>query len=151
MNLSTLVFTYGSNLDEAQMRSRCPGVRFVSRAELAGYALAFAGYSARWDGAVASLTPAPDSHVVGVVYRLSPYDLVRLDTFEGCPTSYVRVPALVTSRRGTRLSVETYRQPPPHLEVGPPSNRYFNTIWRAYERLGFDPRPLFRAVRTSTP
>lgn len=147
MNLTTLVFTYGSNLDEAQMRARCPAARFVSRAELAGQALAFAGFSARWDGAVASLTRAPGACVPGVVYRLSLYDLMRLDTFEGCPASYIRVPAVVTSRRGTRLCVETYRQPSPHLELGPPSNRYFNTIWRSYERLGFDMHPLFSAVR----
>lgn len=147
MSDSFLVFAYGSNLDKKQMLHRCPSARFVARAALARHALVFAGFSVRWHGAVASLEHRSDAQVLGVVYRVDTLDLARLDGFEGCPGAYVRKVALATSRRGTRLRVQAYLQPD-HHQVARPSNRYFNTIWRAYERLGFDPRPLFTAVRT---
>ena len=142
-----LVFAYGSNLNKKQMLRRCPSARFVARAALAEHALVFAGFSERWRGAVASLDERSGAQVFGVVYALEPLDLARLDGFEGCPNAYVRKTALATSRRGTRLRVQAYVQPEPHLQLAGPSNLYFNTIWRAYERLGFDPRPLFTAVR----
>lgn len=142
-----LVFAYGSNLDKKQMLWRCPSARFVARATLADHALVFAGFSVRWRGAVASLEQRLGGHVFGVVYRLEAPDLARLDGFEGCPGAYIRKTASATSRRGTRLRVQAYVQPEPHFQMAGPSNRYFNTIWRAYERLGFDPRPLFSAVK----
>jgi gamma-glutamylcyclotransferase len=143
-----MVFAYGSNLDEQQMLWRCPTARFVARARIDGFAIAFAGFSLRWRGAVASLDRRPDERVFGVIYRVSALDLVRLDGFEGCPGVYVRKLTVATSRRGTRFRVHAYMQPSPHEQLVGPSNLYFNTIWRAYERFGFDPRPLFRAVRS---
>jgi gamma-glutamylcyclotransferase (GGCT)/AIG2-like uncharacterized protein YtfP len=143
-----LVFAYGSNLDEAQMLQRCPSAEVRASAMLPHHRLAFAGYSIRWDGAVATLEPAHGSQVHGLVYRISEEDLLRLDTFEGCPWSYFRKRTVVTSARGTKLAAATYVQPP-YLEQELPSNQYFNKIWRAYERLGFDVRPLFAAVRNA--
>jgi hypothetical protein len=53
-----LYFAYGSNLDDEQMRSRCASAQPVARAVLPNYALAFGGFSHRWDGAVASVVRA---------------------------------------------------------------------------------------------
>ena len=50
-----LYFAYGSNLDEAQMRARCPGARRVARAVLPHHALHFGNWSERWQGSVASV------------------------------------------------------------------------------------------------
>ncbi|MFI5246539.1 MAG: gamma-glutamylcyclotransferase family protein, partial [Gemmatimonadales bacterium] len=54
-----LYFAYGSNLDEAQMRERCPAAERVARATLRGHVLTFGGFSHKWNGAVASVRRAP--------------------------------------------------------------------------------------------
>jgi len=67
-----LYFAYGSNLDDEQMRSRCASAQPVARAVLPNYALAFGGFSHRWDGAVASVVRARGARVEGLIYlRLS--------------------------------------------------------------------------------
>ena len=51
---TTRYFAFGSNLDQEQMRARCPSAKLLGPAVLPGHALAFAGYSHRWGGAVAT-------------------------------------------------------------------------------------------------
>ncbi len=48
-------FAYGSNLDQTQLLSRCPSARLESAAVSRGYALAFGGFTGRWNGAVATI------------------------------------------------------------------------------------------------
>ncbi|HEU4539435.1 MAG TPA: gamma-glutamylcyclotransferase family protein, partial [Polyangiaceae bacterium] len=97
-----LVFSFGSNLDEAQMRRRCPSARPVGRARLPGHALVFGGFSGRWGGAVASVVRARGQAVEGVLYALLAADLAALDAFEGHPFVYERTARLVTAEGGAR-------------------------------------------------
>lgn len=53
--MTHLYFAYGSNLDGAQMRRRCPSARLVGAAILDGYRLGFAGQSAALGGGVATV------------------------------------------------------------------------------------------------
>ena len=76
-----LYFAYGSNLDDEHMRSRCASAQPVARAVLPNYALAFGGFSHRWDGAVASVVRARGARVEGLLYRLDDADLRSLDRF----------------------------------------------------------------------
>jgi gamma-glutamylcyclotransferase (GGCT)/AIG2-like uncharacterized protein YtfP len=140
-----LVFAYGSNLNEKQMRARCPSAKRFTTAVLPGHELVFAGYSYRWGGAVASLVRRPDTRVPGVLYRVLDADLARLDGFEGCPRAYRRRQKLAITPWGRALIVDAYLQPSDALRVYRPSARYFRTVWRAYERLGFDLEPLLKA------
>jgi len=64
---SILVFSYGSNLDLRQMRTRCPSALVEARAHVADHALAFGGFSLCWGGAVASVTPEFGSQVEGLI------------------------------------------------------------------------------------
>jgi gamma-glutamylcyclotransferase (GGCT)/AIG2-like uncharacterized protein YtfP len=141
-----LVFAYGSNLNERQMRARCPSAARVTRAVLPNHALVFAGYSARWGGAVASLARKRGARVHGLVYRVTRFDLLRLDGFEGYPFAYLRERKAVVTPRGKRLRVHTYFQPESAVRLVGPSLRYFERIWKAYGRLDFDRAPLMRAV-----
>src|SRR5437762_294637 len=52
-----LYFAYGSNLDWAQMKQRCPLAKFVCRAKLPAHRLAFTLKSARRDCGVADVLP----------------------------------------------------------------------------------------------
>jgi gamma-glutamylcyclotransferase (GGCT)/AIG2-like uncharacterized protein YtfP len=138
-------FAFGSNLDERQMRARCPGAALLGPATLPRHALVFAGYSGRWRGGVASVVRDPRRSVPGVLYRLGRDDLARLDRFEGHPVIYERVTRYVIDHEGRRRRVQVYvlrRAVAPRL----PSLEYARVMARAYDRLGLDPRALLRAL-----
>jgi gamma-glutamylcyclotransferase len=146
MTTPITVFAYGSNLDERQMLDRCPSAVVEARASLANHALVFGGYSVRWDSAVASLARVKGARVDGVLYRISPEDLTRLDRFEGNPFAYERRQKLVVDEHGRRRRAQVYLQPAEALERWTPGDRYFRVLWRAYGRLGFDQAALVAAA-----
>ncbi len=143
---SVLYFAYGSNLDDAQMRSRCASARAEARAVLPNHALAFGGFSERWGGAVASVVRAKGARVEGLLYRLDDADLQALDRLEGHPFAYERVMKLVHDEHGRRRRAAIYVQPEEGFEPWAPPPAYFGVLWRAYGRLGFDSTSLALAV-----
>jgi gamma-glutamylcyclotransferase (GGCT)/AIG2-like uncharacterized protein YtfP len=78
-----LYFAYGSNMDPAQMRERCPDHQVVGLAGLRDHRLFFPLHSHRWGGGVASVQLHHGSTVWGVLYDLSEADLRSLDGIEG--------------------------------------------------------------------
>jgi gamma-glutamylcyclotransferase len=141
-----LYFAYGSNLDDGQMRVRCPGARERCRATLAGHRLVFGGFSQRWGGAVANIVPAATSQVNGLVYELTAADLLALDGFEGHPHKYERRPTTVSVVGGQEIVACTYVMQPTFFVPGRPPDGYFEAIYGAYRRLGFDHGPLVQAA-----
>jgi gamma-glutamylcyclotransferase len=140
-----MTFSYGSNLEVRQMRRRCPGAVRLERATLRGYRLAFRGYSRTWNGAVATLVPDARGVVHGVLYRLPPRDLARLDQFEGHPRAYQRVRVSLRDQAGRRRRAQVYLMPP-NRKPGAPGVQYLVMILRAYAALGFDRTPVLRAA-----
>lgn len=143
----TLTFAYGSNLDPAQMRSRCPSARPLAIGTLPRHELVFRGASARWGGAVASVRAVKDGAVRGVLYALRPDDLAALDRFEGHPIYYERRLRSVIDDYGARWPAHVYILPAARAPIGLPGAKYLKVIAEAYGRHGFDVHPLRRAVR----
>ena len=141
---TTLYFAYGSNLDTARMRRRCPRARPVRRASLHGYRLAFGGHSQTWGGAVATLVLDQDGRVDGLLYELPESDLLVLDRYEGHPFAYRRRLLPVTDETGRRRRAHAYVLPVDG--EASPAPEYLGVIRRAYIRLGFDNQGLARAV-----
>jgi gamma-glutamylcyclotransferase (GGCT)/AIG2-like uncharacterized protein YtfP len=110
MHLSELVFAYGSNMDPAQMRERCPESDlswFI--AEARGWRLCFPRESKKRKGGVGSIVKSEEASVWGVVFTVSERDLARLDSCEGVPGgAYNRAVVDVVDRHGRGLSVWTY-------------------------------------------
>jgi cation transport regulator ChaC len=71
-----LYFAYGSNMSSAAMRRRCPGARAVGPAALSGYRF-FIGVDG-WG----SVKPSGGDTVHGVLWRLTPRDIVVLHAYE---------------------------------------------------------------------
>jgi len=142
--LTHLYFAYGSNLDGAQMRRRCPSARLVGAAILDGYRLGFAGQSAAWGGGVATVVRDPEGRVPGLVWALSADDLDRLDRCEGHPRAYRRRRLLVDTGAARRRRVHVYVKD--DAEQALPTEAYFGVLWRAYHRHGFDAYPLAMAL-----
>lgn len=136
-----LYFAYGSNLDLAQMRQRCPDARPLYPAVIAGWRIAFCGYSSLWGGGVATLVKAKGATVEGTIWSLSADCVRSLDMAEGAPTTYEREEFSMVEDDGKERPCITYvhRRPEHRLR---PSKRYFRQILDAYKREGFDVAPL---------
>jgi hypothetical protein len=72
----TLYFAYGSNMDRAAMRRRCPTARAVGPAKLEGHRF-FVGLEG-WG----SVRPDGGAAVYGVLWRLRPRDIAALHVYE---------------------------------------------------------------------
>ena len=127
MMKSELVFVYGSNMDPAQMRERCPESDlswFI--AEARDWRLCFPRSSTKRKGGVGSIVKEPGQSVWGVVFTVSERDLARLDGYEGVPNAYKREPIEVFDADGRKFPVITYLAVP--QEGGPfvPHRDYIN-------------------------
>jgi gamma-glutamylcyclotransferase (GGCT)/AIG2-like uncharacterized protein YtfP len=72
-----LCFAYGSNMDEEQMRDRCPDATAVRTARLLSYLFIINSRG------VATVVPAGSSTVHGVLWRITAECEARLDRYEG--------------------------------------------------------------------
>jgi len=140
----TLYFAYGSNLDPAQMRRRCPTSAPAGPATLDGWRLAFGGRSRTWGSPVATLVRASNHQVAGLLYKLSPVEIAVLDRYEGHPFAYRRRPLVVVDEAGHRRRAHVYVLPV--SEEAPPAPGYLGVLWQAYRHLGFDHGPLLAAT-----
>ena len=78
-----LYFAFGSNLSSPQMRERCPGSEPLGPALLAGRELGFSYRSQNFPpGGAADVVEREGAEVWGALYRLTDWDLERLDRFE---------------------------------------------------------------------
>ena len=77
-------FAYGSNMDVRQMAIRCPDAVILGPASLPAHAFLIntRGF--------ATVIPAPNQVVHGVLWEISPADKARLDRYEGVASGFYR-------------------------------------------------------------
>ena len=130
-----LYFAYGSNLSQRQMLRRCPHARFVAKAKLKNYQFAITGHSTHWNGGCATILPARDNEVWGVVYELDEDCLLRLDGFEGIKyRRYTRRHVTCHFTNGKKREAVTYIREPKQLTHS--SRKYRNAIVHGALRFG---------------
>lgn len=135
-----LYFAYGSNLDPAQMRDRCPGCVTVGLAVLQDHRLAFPIFSPDWGGGVAGPVHAHGRQVWGVLYELTDAQMATLDSYEGFKgpgdqhNFYDRETITVNLTRPDDGSVPRRVRAAayfPHFsKPAPPSRAYLDTVLR---------------------
>lgn len=151
MRPNHFLFSFGSNLDTAQLVRRCPGAVILGTAVVPGYQLAFGGFSTTRDGAVATMERAGSrARCYGVVAAMDDADVIRMDACEGA--AYERVLVAARPRSGAladggTMMVQTYMLRDPRLWL--PAPRYVGIIARAYATWGFDIDLLTAAVNRS--
>lgn len=150
-------FAYGSNMDQQQMRQRCPDFRREFVAKIENSCLCFPRSSPTWKGGVASIQKHASKTVWGVVYALSTRDLCLLDCSEGFRVkrplkdkrnSYYRSKIKVTDTKGREHKVWTYFAIP--VKAKSPSVNYRDQLVRGAEQhidLGM-PRAYITALRS---
>ena len=97
-----LHFAYGSNMDQAAMRQRCPGARAVGPARLDNWR-----FIVMRDG-YASIVPASGAVVHGVLWRLSPRDLAAVNAYEALDSGLYRRRMLSVRHAGGRVQALVY-------------------------------------------
>ena len=88
--IMTYYFAYGSNMDERQMKERCPDSKLIRKAVLKNYRLAFTIYSQKRKCGCADIIKSKGDKVYGLLYTVTESDLNTLDRFEGHPIHYKR-------------------------------------------------------------
>ncbi len=78
-----LYFAYGSNLDLAQMRARCPSAQFIAIGKLPEHRLAFTRKSINRRCGVADAIPDRANEVWGAVFAIGETEVAQLDKSEG--------------------------------------------------------------------
>lgn len=157
---TNLYLAYGSNLNLAQMRYRCPDACVVGYTYLPGMRLVFRGSQS---GNYLTLAAGDSGDPRGVpcgVFEISERDQASLDRYEGYPRFYRRgiVPVEhiwdVRTRQELPLTcgkvamVYLMRHGHP---LGKPSGAYWQTCLQGYRDFHFDPAVLRQALKDSAP
>lgn len=128
-------FAYGSNLNEPQLRRRCPGATLVTVGSLPEFRLGFTVRSTGWNAGAADVVECPGERVWGLVFDMTDQDLASLDRFEGYPDQYGRFMARIDTPQGV-LEGWVYTAASKQAFV-PPSRRYVEIMKEAALRHGF--------------
>ena len=127
-------FAYGSNLNQKQMKERCPDSKPLFTAVLPNYKLVFVGWSRQWRGGVASIQSFRGERVRGAIYEVTEACLQRLDRYE---SGYNRLKVTVVGEDDEHIEAITYVKAG-RLEDATPSKEYLAIIqqglrdWRLF-------------------
>ncbi|MBI2850238.1 MAG: gamma-glutamylcyclotransferase [Chloroflexi bacterium] len=123
-------FAYASNLNQKQMRERCPGSKPLFTATLPNYRLVFLGWSRQWHGAIASIRVTTGEKVLGAVYDVTEQCMRQLDKFE---SGYNRLKVTVFDEDNQPVEAITYiRGGQIQVEEAKPSPEYLAVIQQGY-------------------
>jgi AIG2-like family len=131
-----LYAAYGSNMDPAQMRRRCPASPHTGTGWLPGWRLTFGAEEFGWEGALATLVPAEDDSpgVFVALYDLTDADERSLDAWEGADHGlYRKLKLRVHTLAGDEVA---YVYALDAFEGGLPSARYLGALADAAEAAG---------------
>lgn len=129
-----LYAAYGSNMNPAQMRTRCPHSPFAGTGWIPGWRLTFGGEDLGWEGALATLVEDPAGAVFVGLYDITAYDRISLDKWESADTGLYQTITLRVSTLETDVLAWTYVLN--GYEGGLPSARYLGLIAEAAEAAG---------------
>jgi len=125
---------YGSNMDPAQMRERCPHSPAAGTGWITGWRLTFGGEDLGWEGALATLVEDPAGTVFVALYDVTDDDEARLDRWEGADTGlYRKIRLRVHTLDGNELAWVYVLDA---FEGGLPSARYLGVLADGAEKAG---------------
>lgn len=133
-----LYFAYGSNLDLARIKSRCPDSSFREVALLEGYQLCFPLLSE--GSGVASIRSFANSIIYGAIYNVSHDDIAKLNTYEGYEINgtqnvYNQIRLRVRTLSGEEVECLSYVAICDHADYNVPTEQYLGYIVGGLKRL----------------
>ena len=125
--MKQLYIAYGSNLNTAQMKMRCPTAKPIAKSWLHDHRLVFQGYPY---GAHANVIPEEGQEVPVVVWEISPRDEKALDRYEGVAGGYYTKEYMTVEVAGEMEEALIYIMTP--HGYGIPTDMYLHTIAEGY-------------------
>ena len=138
---------YGSNMDFAQMRRRCPDAELVGAGIVKGYELLFKGSGS---GSYATIEKKARTKVPVLVWRISPSDENALDRYEGFPTFYYKTQLPIKMQDGAEITGMVYIMDEKRT-LGFPSRGYARVLYDAYVSFGWNTAVIDKALTKSAP
>ena len=141
-------FAYGSNMDAAQMLTRCPSAMMIGPVMLPDHRLVFNRSGTYRPGGVANVEPSAGERVYGILWKMATADFSRLDDTED-PRAYRRERARVYSLRGQPYDCHVYIAIPDQPDL--PDQDYLDSLIQVGHNAGLPPEymTMLRARRAS--
>ena len=127
---------YGSNLNLAQMKRRCPNSKPIATATLPNWELYFNLH--------ADIRPQKGSSVLVGIWEIADEDWLMLDIYEGYPNYYKKIQ--IGEYEGEPCIAYVMTDMKKDLcNCKRPQTSYFKTIEQGYEDFGMDVEELYKA------
>lgn len=144
MKKTKLYAAYGSNLNHAQMRERCPDAKYLGASMLKNHNLIFCGQP---DHSFATIESMEEKEVPIGLWEISARDERTLDRYEGYPNFYHKT-VLSAVFDGEEVHAMVYIMDLA-MPAGLPSVMYYDIVEKGYRDCGLDPAYLQAALRES--
>lgn len=144
MKKTKIYAAYGSNLNHAQMRERCPEAKYLGSAMLKNQNLLFCGQP---DHSFATIKTMAGKEVPIGLWEISARDEKSLDRYEGYPHFYHKT-VLPVTLDGEEVHAMVYIMDLA-MPAGLPSVMYYNIVEKGYRDCGLDTAYLKEALKTS--
>lgn len=144
--MKKLYLAYGSNLNNEQMKIRCPGARVIGTAELRNYELMFKGSRS---GSYLTIEKKCGGKVPVAVWEVSAENEKALDRYEGYPSFYykkeISINIKLCSGTEERRNAFIYIMHESR-SIGTPTQDYVNICREGYRNFGFNEKFLDAAI-----
>ena len=144
MKKTKIYAAYGSNLNHAQMRGRCPDAKYLGSAMLQNQNLLFCGQP---DHSFACFENMEGKEVPIGLWEISARDEKSLDRYEGYPNFYHKT-VLPAAFDGEEVHAMVYIMDLA-MPAGLPSAMYYDIVEQGYRDCGLDTAYLREALKTS--
>ena len=144
MKKTKIYAAYGSNLNHAQMRGRCPDAKYLGSAMLQNQNLLFCGQP---DHSFATIENMEGKEVPIGLWEISARDEKALDRYEGYPNFYHKT-VLPAAFDGEEVHAMVYIMDLA-MPAGFPSAMYYDIVEQGYRDCELDPAYLQAALKTS--
>lgn len=136
---------YGSNMNLAQMKKRCPKAKVIGKGDLNGYKLTFRGRHA----GVANVEKYEADSVPIVLWAITKECEKALDRYEGYPTLYKKEIVSIATANGAQEAMVYVMAKQYESMPALPSEHYFEIIRQGYQDNQIDTAVLIEAVKNT--
>lgn len=143
-NVKKLYIAYGSNLNKAQMKTRCPHAKPVYTGLLSNWELFYAGSKT---GNYATIRKCEGKSVPVAVWEIDGLDEYYLDIYEGFPSFYFKDTIRFMTNDGEKEAMVYIMRT--DAKEGIPSIQYEKTVRQGYKDFGFDEKYLDDSIMAS--
>ncbi|MAX67322.1 MAG: 5-oxoprolinase [Halobacteriovoraceae bacterium] len=102
------IFSFGSNMDLTQIRTRCPSAQIICRARVKDKEIRYTRYSPHRKGGVADMYQANGHEVYGLIISINTKDLAVLDKIECDDNGYQRLEIYAQDDNHQKIKCYTY-------------------------------------------